>query len=198
VTALSPELQVMLAPRAAYARLAAAAGPGGAWVLLRRPLAVAALIGAFVSLTTSGSLTLRLWPSATLCWSLVPGVQLLAGAALVGLGRRRPVALSSAIDLFFTAHGPWSLWLLALGARATFALPLGAAAWPGTRPALATAVVPLLWTAVILSGFCRSVLGLGRGRARAATLLYQLAIWSAALAYVHVTTAQGPFAAGPR
>ncbi|HEX6739114.1 MAG TPA: hypothetical protein VF310_12620 [Vicinamibacteria bacterium] len=184
----APELQVMLAPRAAYARLAAAAGPGGAWVLLRRPLALAGLIGAFVSLTTTGSLTLRLWPSAALCWSLVPAVQLLGGAALVALGRRRPLPLSSALDLFFTAHGPWSLWILAVGAAATFTLPLGAAALSDNRPVLATAAVPLVWTIVILAGFCRSVLGLGRAQALLGTALYQLALWGLAIAYVLWTT----------
>ena len=188
--ALSPELQVMLAPGAGYRRLAEAAGDAGVRVLLRRPLRVALLIGAAISLTTTGSLTARLWPSASLCWSLVPAVQLAAGTALIAWGRRRPVALSSAVDLLFVGHGPWSLWLLAVGAIATAQLPVGSVSWPSLWPLLASAVVPLVWTVAIVFGFCRGVLGLDRWPAVAGTLLYELAIWGVAVAYVVVATAR--------
>jgi hypothetical protein len=184
----------MAAPGAAYRRLAEAPPAPGAWVLLRRPLLLAALIGAVVCLGTTGSLPPRLWPGASLCWSIVPGFQLALGAALVRLGGRGPLRTSSALDLLFVSHAPWSLWILGATAWAAPELPIGSYAWPSAFPLLVTAVVPLAWTAVLTFAYCRAVLGLSAPGAAFAVLLYELAVWSAAVAYVSLVTARGPLA----
>lgn len=184
----------MMAPGTAYRRLAEAPPAPGAWVLLRRPALVAALIGAAVCLGTTGSLPPRLWPGTSLCWSIVPGFQLALGAVLVHLGSRRPLRMSSALDLLFVSHAPWSLWLLGAAASAAPRLPIGSYTWPSAFPLLATAVVPLAWTSVLTFAYGRAVLGLSARGAALAVLLYELAVWAVAAACVSLATARGPLA----
>jgi hypothetical protein len=189
---LSPELRVMLSPGPTYRRLAEASPAAGARTLLRRPVLVAVLVGAVVSLSITGALVPRLWPSVTVCWAFVPGLQLAAGAVLVRLGRRRPIAMTSALDLLFVGHGPWSLWLLGVGAADALRLPVGGYASASASPVLASAIVPLAWTVALIFAFCRAVLGLSARGAAVAVLLYELALWSAAACYVSLASARDP------
>jgi hypothetical protein len=82
---------------------------------LRRPAAVAILIGCAVSLLTEGTLTLRLALPAAIYWSFVPLLQI---AGLAAALRRSPSA--AAIDAFFRGFGPWLLWLASFAALWTF------------------------------------------------------------------------------
>jgi hypothetical protein len=114
------------------------------------------------------------------------------------LGRRRPIGLRAALDLFFVGHAPWSLWLLVMAGLLALALPYGIFVFPDLIPFLLTGVVPLVWTAVILFAFCRTVLGLGRSGAWIAVLLYEGVVWSIAVVYVGVTTQTWARWPGPR
>ena len=61
----SDELRIMLRPVSTYRQLSKAAGDSGIWVMIRRPLFVALVVGAFVSITDniyiSGKYAVRLF-----------------------------------------------------------------------------------------------------------------------------------------
>ncbi|MEO6325817.1 MAG: GTP-binding protein [Thermoanaerobaculia bacterium] len=192
---LSDELRVMLSPVGAYRVLSLRPAAPGLLTLLRRPALVAFLLGTFIAVTTTGSLTPALLLSATLVWSFVPLLQLLFAALLILPFRRAPLGLTSALDLFFTGHGPWSLWFLGVAGVVMWRLPLGLG---GLQSSAVTALVPLLWTGVIIFGFCRSVLRLDWRRSALFVGLYQTAIWGTAYFYIGAVTAQlWPFVSRP-
>lgn len=184
----------MMAPRLAYRRLAAQPPAPSLGVLLRRPALAALVIGGAVALTSTGGATARVWITTTLCWSFVPGVQLIVAAALIAFLRPPELRLTSALDLFFAGQGPWLLWTLVVAAAALVAFRLGAHSVPRLFYVLALALVPLVWTWVILLAFGREVLGLAAGRAFAWMLLYQAVIWGIAYLYLGAMTFQAwPF-----
>jgi hypothetical protein len=198
--ALSDEVRVMLAPRAAYRRLVAEApgspsSAGSAWgLLLRRPALAALVIGGALALTSTGGATARALVTTTICWSFVPGVQLMVAAVLIALRRRPGLRFSSALDLFFAGQGPWLLWILTAAAAALVAFRRGGHTVPRLGYLLPLAVVPFCWTSVIVLAFGREVLGLDRRRAFAWMLLYESAIWGIAYLYAGAMTFQAwPF-----
>jgi hypothetical protein len=171
----------MTAPSEAYSRVA----PGHRTSLagaLKRPLLVAVVLGTAVSIYATRRVTLGLALSAILTWSFAVAVQALAAAALVASSKRRRSSLPSALDLFFLGHGPWSLWLIA------------AAAWSALLPrpdkmdtiVVASAAVPIAWTAVIVFAFCRTVLDDEPRTAVIRTLFHQSLIWTFTFIYAAV------------
>jgi hypothetical protein len=195
---VSDELRLMAAPMAGYRALCQQPSAPGARTLLRRPALVAVIIGGVITLTTTGTLAPGLFLSSVLTWAVAPLVQALLAAALIALvRRRRQLPLSSALDLFFAGHGPWSLWLLALALAVMLKLPLGLGALPGRFLVLTTAIVPIAWTAVLTFAFCRTALGLRARGALVWTAAYQLALWTLVYFYVGAVTYRlPPFAAG--
>jgi hypothetical protein len=184
----------MMAPRLAYRRLAAEPTAPSLGVLVRRPALAALVIGGAVALTSTGGATARVLATTTICWSFVPGVQLVVAAALIALRRRPGLRLTSALDLFFAGQGPWLLWTLVVAAAALVAFRLGAHSVPRLLYVLALALVPLVWTWAIIVAFCREVLKLDGRRAIAWTLLYEAVIWGIAYLYMGAMTFQAwPF-----
>jgi hypothetical protein len=186
----SHEAQVMIAPRAAYERLVRQQPPPSLAVLLRRPARAALVIGGAIALASTGGATLPTLVTTTLCWSFVPAVQLIVAAVLIALCRRPGVRLVPALDLFFAAQGPWLLWMLGVAAAALLAARLGHHTLPRLRYVLAFALVPLIWTGVIIFAFCQVVLGLDKRPALGWMLLYEAAIWGIASLYVGGMTFQ--------
>jgi hypothetical protein len=88
------------------------------------------------------------------------------------------VNMSRALDLWFAGHVPYSLWLL-LAAAAIAAMPAA-----GLDGLIAVAVIPAVWTAVIVAAFCRNVLGTSRAGARWRASAHFLAMWGIALQLV--------------
>src|ERR1044071_2141992 len=105
-------LWVMLRPDAAFSVLRKAPVEESRWLAIRRPLAIAVVLGCCFSLMTAGRLTLRLVIPATLYWSFVPLLQMVC---VVFSWRRSgtPLPLARTLDLFFAGGGPWLLWTLA-------------------------------------------------------------------------------------
>ena len=168
---ISPELQLIVAPRDAYARLARARSRGGALTAVRRPVLVALVIGAAIAIGATGHATPRLLLSTTVCWAFVVLLQIGIALPLIAGPSRRTVGLSRAIDLFFAGHAPWSLWLLAVAVWAPS--PLGRP----LMPVLASAPVPLLLTVRMIAAYFREVLELDPREARVRTILQQAATW---------------------
>jgi hypothetical protein len=195
--AISDEVRVMMAPRSAYRRLATElpqSPPFSLGLMVRRPALAALVIGGAVALTSTGGATVRALVTTTICWSFVPGVQMIVAAGLIALWRRPGLRLCPAVDLFFAGQGPWLLWTLGVAAAALVAFGLGGHAVPHLFFLLLVALVPLVWTAIIIFAFCREVLELDGRRAFVWMLLYESAIWGIAYLYASAMTFQAwPF-----
>jgi hypothetical protein len=184
----SDDVAVMLSPAASYRRLLERPPLTGPRAWLRGPATVAVVVAAFVTLTNAGQALPTLLLGSVLAWSWVPALQALVSAPLIALCRRRRVPFSTALDLFFRGHLPWSLWLLGLAALMMARFPHGLAATPSMGHVLLTALVPIAWTWVITLAFCRTVLALRWWWAGLWTLVYQAIIWSVAYLYVGAMT----------
>src|SRR5256885_3015965 len=114
---VSPDARALVSPAAAFRDLAREAN-GGAWVLVRRPLWLLLAIGSTVSILAGGRLTARLVLDGAISFAFIPLFEI---AALAVVARRMPqrVAFSRAVDLLFTASGPWIVWMLAASAVAS-------------------------------------------------------------------------------
>jgi hypothetical protein len=139
---------------------------------LRRPLFVALLVGCCVAMLGTRHVTPALVVSTTVCWSVLVAMQVLIALVVIAGPARRGVGVGRALDLFFAAHAPWSLWMLAL------------VAWHPTSvektltPILAAAIVPLVLTIRSVHAFFREVLGLSLRAATARTAAHQALTWS--------------------
>jgi hypothetical protein len=84
-----------------------------AWVLARRPLLLALVLGFAISLIVSGRFTVRLIADGALSFAFVPLAEL-AGLALVYYLGRRVLPFAQAVDRFFSGNTAWLWWLLAI------------------------------------------------------------------------------------
>ena len=86
--------------------------------------------------------------------------------------------MSGALNLWFAAHLPYTLWMLAVSVLMAISRHASA------ELLIASAIVPAAWTFVLVSAFCRVVLQTGRAGARWRAIAHQLLIWTIALSYV--------------
>jgi len=146
--------------------------------MLERPAAVLLLIGTVVPIMAVQRVTFGLVAIAAASWSFVVAVQMLVGAALIVSAPARSVSMASALDLWFTGHVPFSLWLLLA------AVGVGGLNVPAVAFLLFTAIPAAVWPAYIVCGFCRTVLGTTAPGARRRAAAHQAIVWTLALAYV--------------
>jgi hypothetical protein len=168
---MSPEILLMVSPRTTYASLARTPRRITPLAALRRPLLVTIVIGASTAIGATGHVTPALVLSTTICWSFVVLLQVGIALAVMAGPARRTVGSARALDLYFAAHAPWSLWMLAAVAWAPS--PVGR---PLT-PILVAAAVPFILTPRILSAFFREVLELDPRQAMARTAAQQAMTW---------------------
>jgi hypothetical protein len=166
----------MLSPAGVYRYLAQQPpGRGGAWLVCRKPLLVAFVLGCSMSLLSSARLTLRLAGPATIYWSFVPIAEIMALGAVCWRDRRTRSFLQT-IDLFFAGYGPWLLWLVGLGAIWCFVPPVQAfvftKAWLYGGGAIAVA-----WSAYIDFCFFRYAMGRSLARAGRDLFIQRLVSW---------------------
>ena len=183
---MCPELALMVDPRAAYASLARRGGMMGPLTALRRPLLAAVVLGVAVAIAGTGHVTPTLAVSTTLMWSYLVAAQVVIAVALIARDARRTVGLWRAIDLFFAAHAPWSLF--ALAACAWSPSPVGR---PVT-PLLVAALVPVGLTPRILVAFFAEVLRLDPRRAIRRTMVHQAVTWGLFAAAFWIVNALSP------
>lgn len=185
----SDELRIMLRPVSTYRQLAKAADHSGVWVLIRRPLFVALVIGAFVSITVSGHLTISLLFDGMVVWSFLPILQaILMSSIVVTFGRRR-LPTSKALDLFFMGHGPGLMWLLTIAATCLFfpvkQFYLWPIQWGWILPV--SLLGAWIWSSVTSFAFLRGALEVSKLRAIALLVLYTLLLWGIVISLFVVT-----------
>lgn len=178
---LSTAVRFMLGPEEMY-RGAVAATTRASWLrALRTPALIAVLLGVITAIAATGRITASLVVSQTLVWAFVPALQVITAAMVIASVRRRRVDFPRALELLFAAHGPWSLWLI------VFAASQGVAV--NTDVMLASALVPIAWTAVLVAAFAREVLGLTASSARRRAFAHQAASVALMVIYIELATA---------
>lgn len=190
----------MVRPFRSYRALAAAPDPcSGVWQLLRRPLLMLLVFGAFVSLSTAGRLVAFHVAATVLFWSFVPALQVLALFVLHRLlGRRTPTPMGRVVDLFFMSQGPWLLFFTALIGVCLFAPRVYAAFTTllevGVLPGMLA--LAMVWGMFLSFACFRAGLAYSRLRALLATLLFYLCYWGALLGYFLLTNQAQPILIG--
>ena len=192
------DVRVMLAPFATYRRqLAERRGPGP-FTACARPMLVALVIGALVTLGHGGELLPTLLLGSVLAFLWVPLLQLVLVTPLVALCRPAPVSWPRAVDLFFLSHGPWSFWLLAVAGFVLVRPPSGLAGLAGTAWLAPSALLPTAWTAFILFAYGRTVLALSPVRSILFLAVYEAAIGACVYLLVGLATYRlSPFSLNP-
>jgi hypothetical protein len=187
----SDELRIMLRPLSTYRQLSEAADDSGVWVMVRRPLFVALVVGSFVSITVSGRLTISLLVDGMVFWGFVPILQGILMSAIVVIFGRRRIATSKAMDLFFMGHGPWLMWLLAISATCLFFPVKQFYLWPvqGGWVLPVSLLAAWIWSSITSFAFLRGALEVSNLRASALLLLYTLLLWSILISLLVVTEA---------
>lgn len=175
---LSTEVRLALAPAATYLGMLDDQAAVSWSRTLRRPALVLLVIAIAAPIMAIQRVTLGLVLTAALSWSFVVAIQFLAGAVVIASVPARRIEIRRALDLWFAGCLPYSVWLL-----------LAAAAMSSARAAsvplfIASALVPSLWTAVIVAAFCRTVLRTSRAGARWRAAVHFLVVWAIGLSYV--------------
>jgi hypothetical protein len=173
----SDDARVMAHPFRAYAELATASDEGPhARALAIRVAFFLLVFGGFVSLITAGRLVAFHVVSTMVFWSFVPAAQAAAFAVALRLGapRDRRPPLAPSLTLYFTGHGPWLLFVLAIAGVCLFAPDVsGALGWllaRGVLPALFLSTIA--WSGVLTFACFRAGVGMPRARAARATAVF--------------------------
>lgn len=175
---LSPEVRLALAPDATYRDLLADETPVTWSRTLRRPALVLLVMAVAVPIMAVQRVTIGLVLTAALSWSFVVVLQLLVGALVIASASARRVEIRRALDLWFAGGVPYGVWLLLAAAA------MGSARAASVPLFIASALIPSLWSAVIVAAFCRTVLRTSRGGARWRATAHFLVVWAIGLSYV--------------
>jgi hypothetical protein len=183
---LSTELQIALAPGRTYRQLTsegdAAEGDtaGARWTRVLGPVAFTALAtGLMIAFAAVRWVSVEVVVTTTASYIFTVVLQFIAAALVILTARRRRVSVARAFELFFRGHGPWSLWMLAVGALGI----LGRGGFQIDGVAL-SAFVPVVWTTVVVAAFSRTVLNAGGAEAWTRALGHQVVMLAFALAYI--------------
>jgi hypothetical protein len=159
----------------------------------RRVVSLHLLLAVCVSLAATQRVTVTLVASVFVCWLVVPFTQLVAATVFVRSAPGRPASMTVALDRLFAAHGPWSGWLVLVAAASMVtgnlaAIPLSLL--------LASALVPLVWTGMLLHRYATGVLGLSGTRAVVQVAVHQAVVWGIAFVFAAWAVALTPRLAG--
>ena len=184
---MPPDLRLALSPTKTYCELIAEPERGTWLRALERIAFVAILIGTAVTLSSARRLPPGLVLMGILCWSFVPITQWLIGLVVIGRAPGRPLSVPRCLELLFAGHLPWSLWMLVFIGFDTFTpVPI-----PLVIQVLSL-LVPAVWTTIILSAFCRIVLGCTPARAHLLIVAHQAMTWTAFFGYVVLVSGLWP------
>jgi hypothetical protein len=177
---LSEALELMARPAREYRRRVGESRDAPWRQALAVPGLLALLLGIVTSAAATGRVVASLVISQTVCWSFVPALQLMTGSILIGSAGPRPVSFARAIELLFAAHGPWSIWLVAIAALQMLT--------PNQNIVFASTVAPAAWTAWILFAYSREVLALPSRQAGVRVIAHQVATALLILTYIELAS----------
>lgn len=182
----SDDTRVMLRPFRTYAELAALPDEHPGRTAATRALLFLFVVAAFVSFTAAGRLVAFHVASSMVAWSFLPAIQgALFALAVRLLGPRDGLSVPRALGLYFTGHGPWMLFFMALVGMCLFAPSVYETfSWllqHGVIPGLMLVVI--VWSGVLTFACFRAGVGMPKGRAAAATALFYACFTSAILGW---------------
>ena len=180
----SDDARLLRHPFVTYGELAAAEDARPLRTALGRALLLLLVIGAFVSLTSSGRLVAFHVVGTMIFWSFLPLIQGAVFAATARLVAPR-FGVKAALALHFRGYAPWHLFLLATAGVCLFAPDVAAVMLALLRFGVLPGLLLATWIASGLLTFAcfRSGMALSRGRASAAMALYYLGYVSAIVSY---------------
>jgi hypothetical protein len=177
------DLRVALSPLATYRELTTRPTDSNWLRALERPALVAVIVGTAVTQASAEHVPFAVVAVGILSWSFVPALQLMVGVIVSAIAPARSITMARAIELLFMAQLPWSLWVLAMTGLNAFTNV------PQPLPAQVLGLlVPGVWTAVIVSAFCQTVLGCSKRCARWLTAFHQTTIWVLFFTYVFMAS----------
>ena len=122
--------------------------------------------------------TMLLVVTAALSWSFVLAIQVAVATLVIASVPTRPIGRLESLNLWFAAHLPYTVWMLAVSVL------MATSRHASAELLIASAIIPATWTFVIVSAFCRVVLQTGRAGAWWRATAHQLLVWTIALSYV--------------
>jgi hypothetical protein len=163
------DLRLLVAPSETYRKIGESPADSRAALsrAVARVVAPAIIAGITTAVAATGRISWSLAATGAACWSFLAPLQIVTAAAVI-LPANRRVTFPRALELFFLGHAAWSLWLVLSAAVLLVA--------PGGVPldaVLLSALVPLVWTAIVIRAFFREVLQLERRRAAMWTAIHQ-------------------------
>jgi hypothetical protein len=174
----STETKLACSPGRVYPELLRSPRASGWRSLLARAGTTVLVLGVFVSIIAVQRVTVSLVATSALSWSFVVAVQLALGAAVALSAPARRVNMTTALSLWLAGHAPYTLWMLLLAAIAA------GTPWASLGVLVGLATIPAVWTGVIVSAFCRHVLGVSRRGAHARAIVHAALVWALTLQYV--------------
>lgn len=176
---LSTDTHLALHPRATYAALLAT-GVDGRWSTFGLRVAHVTVLNAILAGTAvTQRASLGTAAGALGAAVFATFIQLLVSAAVILPFRSRTSPASAAFSLFWAAHLPWSLWVVATMSWAIIAGPSFS-----LYNAVVSAVIASGWTAVLVTAFGQVVLGLTARHARLLATAHLLLVWTIVLSYI--------------
>jgi hypothetical protein len=174
----STEVIVAFGPEVAYRRLLGGAIAPAGRQLLQRLGVILLVIGIAIPVMAVQRATILLVVTAALSWSFVLAIQVTVAAFVIASVPARPIGTLAALNLWFVAHLPYTVWMLAASVM------MATSRYASAELLIGSAIIPAAWTFVIISAFCRVVLQTGRAGAWWHAIAHQLVIWTIALSYV--------------
>ena len=172
------DLRLALSPFETYQQLAAHPVRGTWLRALERPALVAVIVGTAITMSAARRVPVGLVTMGIVCWSFVPLIQWMIGAAVIGRTYGRPMSMPRCLELLFVGQLPWSLWILArFGTTALATVNIGRT-WE-----VLSLLIPGIWTTIIVFAFCRTALGCTVARARLLTVVHQGLTWTTLFIY---------------
>jgi len=171
---MNQDVRLAFAPDATYAQLVTERATAQVGPILGRIALAAAVIGTSVAVAATGRVSLGLVATIALSWSFALLVQAIAAAAIIVPARARRVTAARAFELWFLAHVPWTLWFLVPAAFSGIT-----AAHVSESLRFVGALVPIVWTILVLRAFGRQVLGATRVGTLA--MAHQVIVWALTL-----------------
>ena len=174
----STEVVVAFGPEVAYRRLLGEATARAGRQLLQRLGVMLLVIGIAIPLMAVQRATILLVVTAALSWSFVLAIQVAVATLVIASVPTRPIGRLESLNLWFAAHLPYTVWMLAVSVL------MATSRHASAELLIASAIIPATWTFVIVSAFCRVVLQTGRTGAWWRATAHQLLVWTIALVYV--------------
>lgn len=170
----SLETQLAFAPATTYALLL----DEPSVALWRRLGIILLVIAVCIPIVSLQRVTIASVVASAVSWSFILAIQLVLATLVIASVPTRQTTMRRALDLWFAGHLPYTLWLLAVAAL------VPNLSFASLEMIIGLAIVPSVWTAAIVSAFCRVILGTSHAGARWRAAVHFIAVWVVGLQYV--------------